>query len=164
MNPDCAIFTVIERQNVVSCDSDISSDDSARAHEETGTSDFDVEEFAKHYEVQNFPPRNVELLNDNLSYASDEFQEKRNNYFASLGMSKFDSELIEISTRGQSDNPKWLQAREGRITASLFGRGCKMRPTTAPDNVVREIMGYKQVSWVSVSPLKICTSAVGISA
>jgi len=146
VNPDCAIFTVVERQNVVSCDSDISSDDNVKAHEEAETSDFDVEEFAKHYEVQTFPPRNVELLSDNLSYASDEFQEKRNNYFASLGLSKFESELIEISTRGQSDNPKWLQAREGRITASLFGRVCKMRPTTAPDNVVREIMGYKQES------------------
>ena len=61
-------------------------------------------------------------------------------------MSKFEAELIEISTRGQSDNPKWLQAREGRKTASLFGRICKMRPTTAPDNIVREIMGCKQES------------------
>ena len=50
------------------------------------------------------------------------FQEKRNNYFASLRMSKVEAELLEISTRGQSVNPKCLQAREGRITASQFRR------------------------------------------
>ena len=146
VNPDCVIFTVTERQNVVSCDGAIACDDNIRAHEEVVTSEFDVEEFAKHYEPQKFPPRNLELLSDNLNYASDEFQEKRNNYFASLKMSKVEAELIEISTRGQSVNPKWLQAREGRITASQFGRICKMRPTTPPDNVVRDIMGYKQDS------------------
>ena len=91
-----------------------------------------------------FPPRNLELLSDNLNYASDEFKEKINNYFASLKMSKVEADLIEISTRGQSVNPKWLQARKGRITASQFGRICKMRPITPPDNVAREIMGYKQ--------------------
>ena len=146
VNPDCAIFTVIEKQKLVSCDGEISSDDNVRALEEVETSEFDVEEFAKNYEVQKFPPRNVQLLSDSLSYDSGEFQEKRKKYFASLSVSKFETEMIEISTRGQSENPKWLQARQGRITASLFGRICKMRPTTAPDNVVREIMGYKQES------------------
>ena len=38
VNPDCAIFTVIEKQNVVSCDTDISSDDNVRANEEAETS------------------------------------------------------------------------------------------------------------------------------
>ena len=146
VKPNCVIFTVTERQNVVSCEGAIACDDNIRAHEEVVTSEFDVEEFAKHYEPQKSPPRNLELLSDNLNHASDEFQEKRNNYFASLKMSKVEAELIEISTRGQSVNPKWLQAREGRITASQFGRICKMRPTTPPDNVVREIMGYKQES------------------
>lgn len=144
VNPDCAIFTIVKRQNVVSCDSDISSDDNVRAYEEAETSELDVDEFAKHYQVQTFPPRNVKLLSDNLSYSSNEFQEKRNNYFSSLSMSKVEAKMIEISTRGQSDNPKWLQARKGRITASNFGRICKMRPTTAPDNAVKEIMGYRK--------------------
>ena len=50
VNPDCVIFTVTERQNVVSCDGAIACDDNIRAHEEvvTLTSEFDVEEFAKH--------------------------------------------------------------------------------------------------------------------
>ncbi len=40
-----------------------------------------------------------------------------------------------------------MVASQGRrITASQFGRICKIRPTTPPDNVVREIMGYKQQS------------------
>ena len=48
VNPDCVIFTVTERQNVVSCDGAIACDDNIRAHEEVVTSEFDVEEFAKH--------------------------------------------------------------------------------------------------------------------
>lgn len=50
--------------------------------------------------MHKFPPRNVELLSDNPSYASDGSQEKINNYFALLSMSKCEAELIEISTRG----------------------------------------------------------------
>ena len=61
-------------------------------------------------------------------------------------MSKVEAELLEISTRRQSVNPKWLQAREGRITASQFGQICRMRARTPLDNVVREIMGYRQKS------------------
>ena len=100
MNPDCAVFTVFRRQNVVSCDSVISSDDHVRTDKEVQTSEFDLDEFAKHYKVQNVPPRNLELLRDSPSYASDGFQEKRNNYFAILSMSKCEAELIEVSTRG----------------------------------------------------------------
>lgn len=85
---------------MVSCDSVISSDDHVRTHKEVQTSEFDLDEFAKHYKVQKVPPRNLELSRDSPSYASDGFQEKRNNYFAILSMSKCEAELIEISTRG----------------------------------------------------------------
>ena len=76
VNPDCAVFTVFRRQIVVSCDSVISSDDHVRVHKEVQTSEFDLDEFAKHYKVENVPPRNLELLSDCPSYASDGFQEK----------------------------------------------------------------------------------------
>ena len=56
VNPDCVIFTVTERQNVVSCDGAIACDDNIRAHEEVVTSEFDVEEFAEHHEPQKFLP------------------------------------------------------------------------------------------------------------
>lgn len=85
---------------MVSCDSVIPSDDHVRTDKEVQTSEFDLDEFAKHYKEQNVPPRNLELLRDSPSYASDGFQEKRNNYFAILSMSKCEAELIEISTRG----------------------------------------------------------------
>lgn len=85
---------------MVSCDSVISSDDHIRTDKEVQTSEFDLDEFAKHYKVQNVPPRNLELLRDSPSYASDGFQEKRNNCFAILSMSKCEAELIEVSTRG----------------------------------------------------------------
>lgn len=85
---------------MVSCDSVISSDDHVRTDKEVQTSEFDLDEFAKHYKVQNVPPRNLELLRDSPSYASDGFQEKRNNYFAILSMSKCEAELIAVSTRG----------------------------------------------------------------
>ena len=133
VNADSIIFTETEKQTVVSCDGATACGDNIRAHEEVVTSEFNVEEFVKHYDPTKFPPRNLELLSDNLNYAS-------------LRMSKVEAELIEISTPGKSVNPKWLKAREGRITESQFGGISKMRPTTPPDNVVREIMGYKQES------------------
>lgn len=62
---------------MVSCDSVISSDDHVRTGKEVQTSEFDLDEFAKHYKVQNVPPRNLELLRDSSRYASDGFQEKK---------------------------------------------------------------------------------------
>lgn len=78
-------------------------------------------------------------------------------------MSKVEAELIEISTRGQSVNPKWMKAREGRITEPQFGRIHEMWPTTPPDNVVREIMGYKQESNGSFRA-KAAPPTMGVSA
>ena len=46
VNPDCVIFTVTERQNVVSCDGAVACVDNIRAHEEVVTLEFAVEKFA----------------------------------------------------------------------------------------------------------------------
>ncbi|CAH1183072.1 unnamed protein product [Ceutorhynchus assimilis] len=47
---------------------------------------------------------------------------------------------IQKSTIGQAFNPKWLQERSLRITASNFGKICKMRPKTSPRNTIKTLL------------------------
>jgi hypothetical protein len=41
-----------------------------------------------------------------------------------------DKRKIELETRGQILNPKWFQEKYFRITASNFGKICKMMKST----------------------------------
>ncbi|KAG8175942.1 hypothetical protein JTE90_026926 [Oedothorax gibbosus] len=47
--------------------------------------------------------------------------------------------LIEESTRDQSMSQEWKEQRKGRITASYFGRVCKVK--TGVDRLVLELLG-----------------------
>ncbi|KAG5891793.1 hypothetical protein JTB14_006186 [Gonioctena quinquepunctata] len=38
-----------------------------------------------------------------------------------------DQKRIEVTTQGQSENPKWYEERKYRLTASRFGEICKRR-------------------------------------
>jgi len=51
-----------------------------------------------------------------------------------------DARKIELDTRGQSSNEKWKHYRSNRLTASNFGRVCKMRSNTHPHNTVVSIL------------------------
>lgn len=53
---------------------------------------------------------------------------------------------IESATRGQHNNPLWHKHRVGRITASKFGAISSRRQTTAPDNLIKDIMAYKSTT------------------
>jgi len=57
-----------------------------------------------------------------------------------LRTSKTKQQEIEVVTRGQGDNPLWLEMRKYRLTASNFGRVVKMRPTTSCHNTVVSIL------------------------
>lgn len=50
---------------------------------------------------------------------------------------------IEQNTRTQSSNPLWHQERAFRITASNFGRICKLKATTKPNATVKNLL-YKR--------------------
>ena len=51
---------------------------------------------------------------------------------------------IKEDTRGQSTNVNWFTHRQQRLTASQFGRVCKIRETTSPKNIVEDIHSSKQ--------------------
>ena len=51
--------------------------------------------------------------------------------------------LLEQETRGQSHSPTWFAYRTGRITASRLHGVITRKPSTSPDNMVKEIMHYK---------------------
>ena len=48
--------------------------------------------------------------------------------------------LMEASTRVQSVNDEWYNAREHRITASVFGDVLSRKPSTKPDVLVTQII------------------------
>ncbi|CAN7937485.1 unnamed protein product [Ixodes hexagonus] len=49
----------------------------------------------------------------------------------SLDLSEEQRDELEIETRGQADCPRWKDERRKRLTASSFGRVCKIKPTTS---------------------------------
>lgn len=63
-------------------------------------------------------------------------------YFESIYVSTEECEIINEMTIGQSINPKWKEARRGRLTASDFGKIVRRKSETIPDNLLKHILGY----------------------
>lgn len=51
---------------------------------------------------------------------------------------------VERLTRQQADSSLWHALHSGRITSSSFSKVARRLSTTAPDVLVRDLMGYKQ--------------------
>jgi hypothetical protein len=47
---------------------------------------------------------------------------------------------IERNTVGQQENDDWKKFRKQRLTASNFGKVCKLRPTTSQANTIKYIL------------------------
>lgn len=47
---------------------------------------------------------------------------------------------IEVRTKGQHDNPLWMAARTGRVTASMFHDIETKKDTTKPNNIVHKVL------------------------
>lgn len=54
-------------------------------------------------------------------------------------------DLVEKTTKLQSDSRDWFQYRKGRLTASKCKRIASLKPTTSPTKALREILSYDQV-------------------
>lgn len=114
--------------------------------------------FAEESTHKSVPLPNLHMVNymyrDNMDLDSEECQSHFRSYFAEMKVSKNDCELIQKVTKGQSNNDNWKKARFSRLTSSNFGNICKRKESTAPDCLLKTIMGYsnfdvKSVRWGS---------------
>jgi len=62
---------------------------------------------------------------------SEELIEKKNEFIRLITLSKCQRDILEVDTREQSSSSKWFAERRNRLTASDFGKICKMRQTTS---------------------------------
>ena len=68
-------------------------------------------------ELEAFSLENIASKMDNISKDSTQ-DEQITKFLESLPLSKKSSEILEIKTRGQSDNDLWSAVRKGRLTVS----------------------------------------------
>ena len=75
-----------------------------------------------------------------LDIKSAEYKRKKEEFLDNISKNKEEIIKIEKETRGQSANPMWVQERSIRLTASNFGRVCKLRTSTNPANTVKSLL------------------------
>jgi len=61
---------------------------------------------------------------------------EKNEFIKSITLYKNQRYTLEFDTREQSSSSKWFAERRNRLTASDFGKICKMRQTTSCRNAV----------------------------
>lgn len=71
---------------------------------------------------------------------SEIYIRKEKEFLDELKKDREEIEHIQKSTIGQASNSKWLQERSLRITASNFGKICKMRPKTSLSNTIKNLL------------------------
>ncbi|XP_022911744.2 uncharacterized protein [Onthophagus taurus] len=75
-------------------------------------------------------------------FTDDKYKVKEQELLSNMIKSIDERHVIERATVGQSNNPLWFQYRNNRLTASNFGKICKMRLTTSKAKKVEDIL-YK---------------------
>ncbi|XP_077497747.1 uncharacterized protein LOC144108371 [Amblyomma americanum] len=75
----------------------------------------------------------------------DAFQSASDNFLKSLSLSATNIEDLQRAMSKQSGSTVWKQERRKRLTPSLFGAICKMKPTTGCLRTVGDIL-YKEIT------------------
>lgn len=82
----------------------------------------------------------VEIGCEIIDMPFDEYQNKKEIFLKKITLKSEEIVAVERSTIGQQDNDMWQQYRKYRLTASNFGKVCKLRPTTSRANTIKHIL------------------------
>lgn len=70
----------------------------------------------------------------------EEYLRKKKNLLNTLKLTIKEIEEVERKTVGQQNNPEWQKYRKSRLTASNFGKVCKLKATTSRANTVKTLL------------------------
>jgi len=70
----------------------------------------------------------------------EELEEKKKDFIQSLHLNESGRKQLEENSRGQSTSELWKAERRKRVTASNFGKICKMRATTSSQKTVVSLL------------------------
>lgn len=79
-----------------------------------------------------------------LSISIEDLEQKQLNILNNLKLSMQEINALERNTVDQSKSDDWHKARKYRLTASNFGRVCKLRKNTPRINTIKYIL-YNEV-------------------
>ncbi|KAL4123428.1 hypothetical protein QTP88_015606 [Uroleucon formosanum] len=82
----------------------------------------------------------AEPLKDNDILSNEELEIKKEQFILQLKLNIEEYQKLEASTRNQRNCQQWFNERRNRLTASNFGKVCKMRRTTSCKNTVHTLL------------------------
>lgn len=72
--------------------------------------------------------------------STEKYEEELKKHFQSLPNTEEQRKQVFEMTIGQSSNTNWKEIRKKLLTASNFGKICKMRDTTSCSTIVKELL------------------------
>lgn len=158
VNPRCALFTALKKEQTVFSDEEISSDKNVAAFEvsssnctesapsaasiNTGTDICEMDtsdQDSTFFHVGCISPYAA------LPPSVEDIKEKGKGIKRKLHFNENEAEIVEKRTRLQSKNCDWFLYRKGRITASKCKRVASLKPTTSPSKTLKELLMVNKV-------------------
>ncbi|KAL5517990.1 hypothetical protein EMCRGX_G003649 [Ephydatia muelleri] len=75
-----------------------------------------------------------------------ELMERVTSFKESLKLTTQQIQELDLRTREQHKSELWFSARRYRLTASIFGAILRLRPSTPPDSLVKQLLHQKEFS------------------
>jgi len=152
VNPQCALFTAIEKHNTVSSDHDVISDLNVGATQEVFSEDPSSFSLNKVPEQHTPEQETVDSNHEQLFHLGcispfsplppsvSEIKEKAMGVKRKLTFNESEIQLVEKKTRLQSKDSNWYLYRKGRITASKCKRVASLKPITSLSKALKELL------------------------